>query len=301
MDFRYKCFMQQIFSLIPKGEQDNYLFQKFITKSLPPTNDEFLRKVDEALLHHQNYVSYNSTQSTNKQYYEFGAGWTMTIPLAMSLLGFKVNCIDIRKLIIPELIHHTIEQFKTNVPSGLPKPNMDGNESFKHQNILSLLEKHFAISYNAPVNAKNTGFEENSFDFISSTATLEHIPESDLLPIFQECYRILKSGGVFSIIVDYQDHWSYFDSSISIYNYLKYSSVEWKKYNPALHYQNRLRHSDYLKLISLTNFKVVKNNPLQPNEDEIVKFKQTPIAKEFLSYITDDLMLKSAEIVLTKQ
>lgn len=43
--------------------------------------------------------------------------------------------------------------------------------------------------------------EDNSVDELFSSHTFEHIPTSDRISCMNECNRVLKSGGVFEIIV----------------------------------------------------------------------------------------------------
>ena len=114
MNFKYKCLLQKIFSNIPKGEMLNYYFQKNVTKSLPYNNNKFLKQVDFGFDHYKNYKDYNQLIKRNNRYYEFGAGWTLTIPLTISLLNFEVFCIDIKRLIIPELINDSLNKFYLN-------------------------------------------------------------------------------------------------------------------------------------------------------------------------------------------
>lgn len=49
----------KIFLEFTKGESLNYLFQKYVTKSLPPDNNYFLGKVNTAFSHYENYKDYN--------------------------------------------------------------------------------------------------------------------------------------------------------------------------------------------------------------------------------------------------
>jgi SAM-dependent methyltransferase len=298
MNFKYKCLLQRFFSNIPKGETLNYYFQKNVTKSLPSNNDKFLEKVNQGFNHYKNYKDYNKLTQKNNRYYEFGAGWTLTIPLTMSFLDFEVFCVDIRKLIIPSLINDSLNKFQLN-KNELPF-KLETEFVISNKNVLNNLIDNYKLNYYAPKDARETGFDDNHFDFISSSVTLEHIPKNDILLILKECYRILNKGGILSMTIDYQDHWSYFDKSISIYNYLKYSSREWKKYNPSLHYQNRMRHSDYLSLISQTDFKIVKEVPRKPDEIDKETLGKLEIAEEFKNYNFDDLAIRGSEIVLIK-
>lgn len=299
MNFKYKCLLQRFFSFVPKGELLNYFFQKHITKSLPPSDKAFLEKVNKAVNHYNNYKEYNQLITKNNKYYEFGAGQTLTVPLTMAFLNFEVFCVDITKLIFPELINDSLNKFHLNkdeLPFNLETDILVNNNN----NIFDFLTDKYKLNYIAPKDARETGFNENNFDFISSSVTLEHIPKKDILLILKECHRILKKGGILSVTIDYKDHWSYFDKNISIYNYLKYSSKEWKKYNPSLHYQNRLRHSDYLDLISKTEFKIVKEAPKLPSDMDKIALEKLEISKEFKNYDFDDLAIRGSEIVLIK-
>ena len=299
MNFKYKCLLQSFFSNIPKGEKVNYLFQKYLVKSLPINRGQFFHKVNTGFNHYKNYVAYNQLLTPNHTYYEFGAGQNLAIPLTMSLLNFEVHCIDIKKLIVPELIYDSLSKFhlnKNELPFSLEIPIILDNK----KNILDILKNNYKLHYYAPRDARATKFHENYFDFISSSVTLEHIPQKDILPILKECYRILNKGGILSMTIDSQDHWSYFDKNISIYNFLKYSSDEWKKYSPSLHYQNRMRHSDYLNLINQTDFSIVKEAPRLPSEQDKEALSNLNISKEFKKYDFDDLAIRGCEIVLMK-
>lgn len=300
MDFRIKCLLQTIFSFVPRGEILNYFFQKYIARTFPPDNNYFLGKTAFAFLHYNNFLKYNKLEIRNGKYYEFGAGWTLEIPLSMGFLGFDVHCIDIRKLIVPELIMDTLAKFESNKDELPFRICPVKNENIKNVIITEQLKNNYRVNYIAPMDARNTSFEDNSFDFISSTSTLEHIPKEDILPILKECYRILNKGGVMSLIIDYKDHWSYFDKSISNFNFLRYSSKEWKKFNPSLHYQNRLRHSEYIDLISQTNFKVVNILTFGSNDNVNKAFKAMECAADFENYMFDDLIIGESRMVLLK-
>jgi SAM-dependent methyltransferase len=300
MNFKYKCLLQRFFSSVPKGEKLNFLFQKYVTKSIPSSDDEFLRKVNQGFEHFKNFEKHNQLTTKNNRYYEFGAGDNLIIPLTMSFLNFKVFCVDIKKLIIKELISDTLNKFHLN-KSKLPfNLNSEIVINDNDKDIINVLSNKYNLNYTAPKDARETGFKENHFDFISSSVTMEHIPKQDILLILKECYRILNKGGILSMTIDYQDHWSYFDKNISIYNFLTYSSLEWEKYNPDLHYQNRMRHLDYLNLISLTGFKIVKEVQRLPSEINKKSLEKLEIAEEFKNYSFNELAIRGCEVILIK-
>ncbi len=298
MDFKYKCYLQNIFSVLPKGEILNYFFQKYGTRALPVSNDSFLDKVELSYNHYLKFIKFNSLEENSHKYYEFGAGWDLITPISMGLLGFEVTCIDIRRLIFNRLISDTLSKFKDNIDN---LPFTIQQLDFKNnQYPLDYLKNRFNFNYIAPSDARNTKFNANYFDFVTSTVTFEHIPQQDLVLILNETYRILKPGGIFLLMINYRDHWAYFDKSISFYNFLTYSEKDWGKYNPSLHYQNRLRHRDYLNIISKTNFKIMEDAPELPTEDDIKILEKLKLNSRFNDYSIHELGINASKIVLRK-
>ncbi len=105
--------------------------------------------------------------------------------------------------------------------------------------------------------------------------------------ILTECYRILSKNGIISFKIDYGDHYSYFDSKISVYNYLKYGKQEWGKYNCSLHYQNRLRHKDYKRFLENAGFQILQEEKFFPQDVSILE--SMPVCKEFDCYTVEEL------------
>ena len=116
----------------------------------------------------------------------------------------------------------------------------------------------YGIQYNAPADAANTDLADGSIDVCISTATLEHIPEDSICKILSELHRIIKDGGLVSAVIDYSDHYSHTDGSISMLNFLKYSEDKWERYNHRSHYQNRLRHDRYIELFKENGFNLLQ-------------------------------------------
>ena len=57
------------------------------------------------------------------------------------------------------------------------------------------------IDYRAPADASDTPFPDDSIDMCISTAALEHIPEESICMILKELYRIIKAGGLVTVVV----------------------------------------------------------------------------------------------------
>lgn len=302
MKWKCKALLQNAFSNIPFGEYLNYIFQRYISKSLPTSELNVLKIVSMARENIEVLSEYSNRQIQKCNFYEFGAGWDLIIPLAFYTLGVKHQIIvDIRNLQRRNLVNDTIDKLQ-RIPNSMGgvvrKPNFylpNGRTS------LSFLNEYYGIKYIAPCDARNTNLSDNSIDIITSTNTLEHIPRKDIQDILRECYRLLKDDGLMCFCIDYGDHYSYFDGSISIYNFLQYSDRRWALFNPALHYQNRLRHRDYIKIFQNAGFEIVDERRIDGTAVDLETIEKLSLDKRFKSYTTAELAVRNSRIILRKQ
>jgi SAM-dependent methyltransferase len=133
---------------------------------------------------------------------------------------------------------------------------------YKVSSSSSDIEGNYKIRYVAPLDIGRSPFPDDCFDGSISTNTLEHIPESEVVGIFRELKRIIRPNGLISAIIDYSDHYSHTDKNIGPLNFLRYSTLEFSKYNHKNHFQNRLRHYDYLKIFKELGYQVVEHKSL---------------------------------------
>jgi SAM-dependent methyltransferase len=162
---------------------------------------------------------------------------------------------------------------------------------------LAELKTRFGIDYRAPADARASGLPSGSIDCVTSTYTLEHIPPEDLRRILSECHRIVKPGKTVLSLIDYQDHYSWRDSRISVYNFLQYSEREWSWFNSSLHYQNRLRHSHYRQMLLDAGFSIASEDLTQPSERDLQRFKSIRLSREFETLPESDLLVLGSRIV----
>jgi SAM-dependent methyltransferase len=301
MHWKYKALLQLAFSNIPRGEYVGYFFQRYVTRNLPATAASFIMTVAFAQRHIGALQRYYQRPLREATFYEYGAGWDMAVPLAFYAFGVERQLlVDIRRLLRIELVNDTIEKFQ-QIPLNLALPRtpgryIDGGRS----NSLALLKEYYGIDYRAPCDARHTGLEAGAIDCITSTSTLEHIPLQDIRAILRECHRLLQDDGVMSFLIDYQDHYSYFDRGISGYNFLRYSDKAWTFFSPTLHYQNRLRHRDYLGLFREAGFEIVEERLREGTEADLKAIEQLPLAKRFRTYSLPELAVRNALITVRK-
>jgi hypothetical protein len=301
-DWRFKALSQLLFSTMPGGERLNYIVQRHVTRSLPVSDSGFAANVVHARRHIdalQRYYKHSVHAST---FYEFGAGWDMTIPLAYYTFGIENQIIvDIRNLIRLRLVNDTINKYQ-RMASELDILRIPSTylECQKYE-FATLFKRYYGIDYRAPRDPRQTGLEAESVDCITSTSTLEHIPLGDIKAILQECHRILSNEGLMSFVIDYLDHYSYFDRRISGFNYLQYSDRTWALFSPALHYQNRLRHRDYLELLDEAGFEVLEEQRKEGTPTDLKIIEGLSLAKRFRAYSLEDLAVGSALVIARKR
>jgi hypothetical protein len=204
---------------------------------------------------------------------EFGSGRSLLTPLLLSAAGARsVFAFDVARLATVERVNDIIGQLRQR---GGDWPSITSLEQD--------LWRKYRIRYIAPGDARATGLDARSVDFVCSTSTLEHIPPNEIRAILNECRRICTSGALVSMIIDYHDHYATADPSISRFNFYRYSDALWKVLSPKEHYQNRLRHSDFEALFG--DFEILENTPIVPT-DEIPSIR---LARRFQGYSAQDL------------
>jgi SAM-dependent methyltransferase len=118
------------------------------------------------------------------------------------------------------------------------------------------------IDYIAPGDAANTNIPDGHIDFHTSYNVLEHIPPATLKEIIKEGNRLVRSSGLFIHKIDYSDHFSHSDKTISTVNFLQYSAAEWNRYaGNRFMYMNRLRHDDFIQLFESMGHKILFSCP----------------------------------------
>ena len=286
-----KAALQRLLGTLPQGERLNYVFQRRVLHSFPVGDAGLRQKFARAVLHLDAYAKHGPGIPVDEAtFFEFGAGWDLAIPAAYAMLGVgRQVLVDIRPSARLELVNHTIAALDRLRPeldetAGRPLRELGGPVA-----SLAGLEPRFGIRYLAPCDARDTGLPAGSIELVTSTDTCEHIPGPDLAAIFAECRRLLRPGGAFSCRIDLQDHYSYFDPSLSRYHFLRFSEPVWALVNSPLHFQNRLRSREYLDLVREAGFELVVENPSGPSEQGREELRSLELAERFRDFSEDEL------------
>jgi len=283
-----KALLQKSLSALPQAERANYVLQRYVTHSLPGPTAGFQRRFRRAVRHLDAYEEHGPGRPLAKAvFYEFGAGWDLAVPLSFWTLGVERQIlVDLHPNVHIGLVNVSIERLRS-LPSERTLREIGGPIG-----SLEELEPRFGIRYLAPCDARATGLPATSVDVVTSTSTLEHIPEDDLVPLLAECRRLLRPDGVLSSRIDLSDHYSHFDDSLSPYNFLRYSDRRWNLLNSSLLHQNRLRRPDYVAAFEQAGFAVVGEKPWRPDVA-----LPNDLAPRFRSYEPEDVAVVGLRIV----
>lgn len=255
INWKFKSF---IFGIIDFFSLHKFLY--FLQKRVTKNSDLNLESSKINWIQHRKHLSIFK----KAKILEFGAGKNLAQNIFLSHYVASQTVVDL----FPMLDLNQFNEASSKLSKVLKFKNR------KVSNILQIKE-FYNIEYIAPFDFFKNPFPENIFDACISTNTLEHIPKDEIVKIFKILRVVIKPDGLISAIIDYSDHYSHTDCKISRLNFLKFSDVEFEKYNHSVHFQNRLRHYDYENIFEEMGFKIVKNefkNEVDPPKSVASKF-----------------------------
>lgn len=265
MDWRTKAAAARILSSVPGGRPLHGWMQRHVTKSLPIPEREFAGRLEAAGEHLSAYVRRGGRPLGEATFFEFGAGWDLTVALTLAAAGVRRQyCFDLEPLARADLVRTTVRRLQkfaraNRLPPELNELRFDpfrfGDGPRTDAELRTWLETA-GITYCAPGDARATGLPDHWVDAATSAATLEHVPPEDCVRILHEMRRILRPGGLLSCRVDLSDHFSHSDPSITPWHFLSLSRAAWQVANAPLVYQNRLRASAFRAMADTTGLQV---------------------------------------------
>jgi SAM-dependent methyltransferase len=297
MDWRGKALAFRVLDAAPRGDRLYYLLQKRVTKTVPrplsPTQATARRFMDH-LAAARRQAPGDLSQRT---LFEFGAGWDLYGNLVAWCGGVGTQLVyDLRRWVRPDQVNTVIRHLMADPPAGaarIPRATLPEDDGFE-----AALREHYGIDYRAPADAGATGLPDASVDLVFTTSVLEHVPEAPLRRLMRECRRLARPGAVISHVIDYSDHYAHADPAIGPYNFLRFDEAAWQAFNPGIHFQNRLRHADYLRLFDETGFRLLEERAEQP-DDALAALAGLKLAARFRDRPPEELAPTLGHVVLT--
>lgn len=283
----------RVLNYFPRGASAHYWVQRKVTRTLPESSSKYRERIEVMRVHLNNLAALASFSPNDAVALEIGAGWDLLSQFLLYAVGFQRQIVlDVKPLIRIELLNRAIEEVRAFAAEVGQFPHREWRRI--SQDPVGELRNSYGIEYRAPADARATGLPDGSVDFIVSTNTFEHIPRSSLVEILKEFRRLLSRRGLMSLRIDYQDHYSFSDRRISAFNFLRFAESDWRKFNPDSHFQNRMRHGDYLELIRTAGFDVSKEEPRRPSKVDMDLIATLPLSAEFQGRELADLGTRTA-------
>lgn len=286
-----KAIVQKTISFLPKSQQLNFFFQKYVTKGVQLSDEYFYDRLEHAKNHINSYRKWTNKYTASSSL-ELGTGWYPVIPISLYLIGVQhIHTLDISPLMTKERILTTIERILESYNQGTLQEYYIPDTGKLAQ--LEYLSKHgTALTFEALLqelqmtylieDARDTKLPNDSMDLIHSNNTFEHIYPTILKPILSEFNRVLqKKEGIQSHFIDMSDHFAHFDTSITIYNFLKFSTSKWKIIDNAIQPQSRLRIDDYIEMYRSLALPIVDS---WYRAGDVEALKTVDIHPDFLKY-----------------
>jgi len=292
-----KATAQGAISPLPGRDRLNYLLQKHLTGSMVLTEERFESKVEQCRRHVDNYRAARSSAGLPALALELGTGWYPIVPVGLALAGVeRVVTIDVSPLLDLGRTREVLELYASQLRSGtlrLPEIAADRAQAViaaardpsprDAPELLARLGIRVIVG-----DARTSGLPSGSVELLLSNNTLEHIPPEVLRGLMTEFARLAAPGAVMDHLVDMSDHYAHFDPSITEFNYLRYSHRTSRIFNNRLQYQNRLRLSDYRRLLEGAGFTPVAEEDERGAPEELRAVKLAP---PFRRYAFEDLLV----------
>lgn len=301
-----KATVQRAIGFLPYSNLWNELFQSTVTASTRLSDARFESQLKRCREHLEVFRLFGPSPPGDRfTAFELGTGRYPIVPVGLYLCGADdIRTWDIAPLLRQHRVLHMLRRFIDYYDRGalrnlLPEARSDrigrlrqAVEQSRRDPPGRLLER-FGIRP-AVGDARRSGLPAGTVDLVTSTVVLEYIPANVLTGLLAEFHRIASPRGVMSHVIDLADEYSYFDPSLSPFNFLRYSRRMWGLINNPLIPLNRLRLPDYRGLIAGAGFDVVIEECTRGEPRDL---KRVPLAPKFRDFSEDDLLVLIARIV----
>jgi SAM-dependent methyltransferase len=304
MHWRLKGAIQKTLGCLPGGRHIHYELQRR-AGGLADFNRECDMKIaDWALM--VGHLRASQVPLTGSIFVEMGTGWYPTFPLCLYLGGAaRVISLDLNRHLDRGLLLRLSDRLAAAVPAIAQASGEDiGTIAARQAAAASALREGAtlgeatggSIDYRAPADAAATELDAESVDVVFSNSVLEHVPGPVIRSCLSEAMRILRPGGVVFHSVNCGDHYAYVDRSVHQLHYLRYSDRQWRKWNNAFLYQNRLRAVDFVEMVTEAGFRV-EIDTSRATPQRLAQLDSIDVHRAFARYTREQLAVTGIDLV----
>lgn len=308
MHWRAKAVVQKALGHVPGGERAHYLLQRRFG-GLRGFTREFDIKMDDWRLM-VGHLRDAGLPVAGARLFEIGSGWYPTFPFACYLGGAQqIITVDLNRHIKAELVRDCADNLARHVSLIADACGVPENEVSRRQQQLATRLRESAdvraatdgvVVYDAPADASRTSLPAQQLDCVFSNSVLEHVLPDAVDGIYREALRILAPGGVMFHSVNCGDHYAYVDRNINQLNYLQYSDREWRRWDNAFLYQNRMRAFEFVDRAAALGFDIVLNTECA-REKRLAELAQMRVHPQFAHIPPERLCVTSIDFIGRKQ
>ena len=252
------------------------------------------------------YLAESGFEVSGMRLMEIGTGWFPALPICFALAGAEsIATFDAVRLLDASMSFRLLDAIEANtaqIAEALGTSTMDicaALAELRQSQSLNDLLGRSRIRYTAPADPQDTGLASDSIDLVFSNSVLEHVPREAISGLMRESIRVLRPGGLAMHNIGCNDHYAFFDKSISFVNFLRYEEREWKLWNNTIQYQNRMRAPEFVELAMQAGFEVVRvATHVRPGTLEALD--RMRIAPEFSRFSREEVAATTLDFVCRK-
>lgn len=297
-----KAIPQKVLSVFPGGRKMHEWIQRRVAGSLEITDFLLEDRLAHVARHLHAWKKFGQPEKA-PTCLEIGTGWYPIVPVGMALCGanavYTVDVVSHTNLShFSRLFQAFVEARKANkLEQYLPDIQPVKWQPFEDlviqntdpESILKALNIHLLQG----IEGSLPDFEE-PIDLIHSNNTFEHIPIGQISSLLIAIRNRLKPNGISSHYIDLTDHYSYFDSNLSPFNYLRYSESRWNLIENSFQSQNRLRVNQWVDLMNEANLPVIWQDNESGSKSDL---KSLQPAAPFDQMEKKDLLVRYTHVV----
>lgn len=294
-----KAAAQRVVALMPFSHAVNELMQTHLSRSLHLSRKMFESRLAACNTHIAHLRQAADDQALqNRDVVEIGTGWFPVVPIALWLSGVRsVHTLDIGRHVNAQRLEQTIRGFVEAEQRGelaalLPDLRPERLAQLKivaaqgdFRDPVAIL-RDWGIQYRVET-LQAAGLPDQSIDLILSYSVLQYFPRRDLDSMLREFRRIVREPGIISHWIDLADEYAYFDTSITAYNFLRFSDNAWKLISSSLLPLSRLRLPDYRAALVQAGFRTLVE---EVENGDAADLARVPLAPRFKAVPAHDLL-----------
>jgi hypothetical protein len=304
VNWKIKGLVQKGLSMMPGGGSLNTRLQ-----SLVGGRRDFRSHADGKIAdwaQSMQYLAESNFQVSGMRLMEIGTGWFPALPVCFSLGGAEsIATFDAVRLLDESMSFRLLDAIEANtaqIAEVLDKSPADlcaTLAELRQCESLNDLLGRSRIRYTALADAQATGLVSDSIDLVFSNSVLEHVPREAIGGLMRESFRVLRAGGLAMHNIGCNDHYAFFDRSISFVNFLQYGEREWRLWNNTIQYQNRMRAPEFVELAMQAGFEIVRTaTHVRPGT--LQALDRMRIAPEFSRFSREEVAATTLDFVCRK-